>query len=69
MADTTVKPKAVVRRFDIFAEYNRRKAAKEGQPAAHAKGYGLWLAKLVAARYFGAGETAGWTSEPIEVAS
>jgi len=26
-------------------------------------------AKLVAARYFGAGETAGWTSEPIEVAS
>ena len=33
MADTTVKPRAAVRRFDIFAEFNRRKAAKEGQPA------------------------------------
>src|SRR5215471_10356309 len=53
MADTTLKPKAAVRRFDIFAEYNRRKATKEGQSAAQAKGYGLWLAKLVAARRFG----------------
>jgi hypothetical protein len=52
MADSTVKPQAAVRRFDIFAEYNRRKAAKQGQPAAQAKGYGLWLAKLVAARRF-----------------
>ena len=33
MADTTVKPRAAVRRFDIFAKYNRRKAAIEGQPA------------------------------------
>src|SRR5215470_16194232 len=53
MPATTLKPKAAVRRFDIFAEYNRRKATQEGQSAAQAKGYGLWLAKLVAARRFG----------------
>jgi hypothetical protein len=53
MVESTVKPKAAVRRFDIFSEYNRQKAIKEGMPAAQAKGYGLWLAKLVAARRFG----------------
>jgi hypothetical protein len=47
-----IKPEAAIRRFDIFAEYNRLKAMKEGQPAAQAKGHGLWLAKLVAARKF-----------------
>ena len=36
MADTAVKPKVAVRRFDIFAEYNRRKAAEERQSAAQA---------------------------------
>lgn len=44
------KPKAPVRRFDVFAEYNRQQAIKEGTPVAQAKGYGLWLAKIVAAR-------------------
>lgn len=48
-----LKPKATVRRFDVFAEYNRLKAMKEGESAAQAKGYGLWLAKVVAAQKFG----------------
>ena len=47
------RPKASIRRFDIFAEYNRQTAMKKGVAAAKAKGYGLWLAKLVAARRFG----------------
>ncbi|HZQ05760.1 MAG TPA: hypothetical protein VFD70_04220 [Anaerolineae bacterium] len=51
MAD--LKPKATVRRFDVFAEYNRLKAMKEGESAAQAKGYGLWVAKVVAAQKFG----------------
>lgn len=48
-----LKPKAPVRRFDVFAEYNRLKAMQEGESAAQAKGYGLWLAKVVAAQKFG----------------
>ncbi len=51
MADQ--KPKQAVRRFDVFAEYQRVKAVeKEKMPADVAKGYGIWLAKLVAARKF-----------------
>ncbi len=48
-----LKPRAPVRRFDVFAEYNRLKAMKEGEKAAQAKGYGLWIAKVVAAQKFG----------------
>jgi hypothetical protein len=51
MAD--LKPNAPIRRFDVFAEYNRLKARQEGQSAAQAKGYGLWVAKVVAAQKFG----------------
>lgn len=51
---TEPKPKASIRRFDVFAEYNRLKAIKEDHlTAAKAKGYGLWVAKLVAAQKFG----------------
>jgi hypothetical protein len=51
MAET--KPRQAVRRFDVFAEYQRVKAVeKEKMPADVAKGYGIWLAKLVAARKF-----------------
>ncbi len=47
------RPKAAIRRFDVFAEYNRLKAvADEGMTARFAKGHGLWLAKIVAARKF-----------------
>ncbi len=52
MADS--KPRMPVRRFDVFAEYNRIKAMKQDKlPLARAKGYGLWLAKVVAAQKFG----------------
>jgi hypothetical protein len=48
---TTPKPQAAIRRFDVFAEYNRQEAMqKKDMKAAEAKGYGLWLAKLVASR-------------------
>ncbi len=56
---TTPKPKAAIRRFDIFAEYKRQEAIADGQPADQAKGYGLWVAKIVAARRFGKKEPAG----------
>ena len=46
-------PRMPVRRFDIFAEYNRQKAIEDGVPADEASGYGLWLAKVVASRSFG----------------
>ena len=43
-----MKPRLPIRRFDVFAEYNRLQALKKGQDDAHAKGYGLWVAKVVA---------------------
>ncbi len=42
------KPKQAIRRFDIFAEYNRLKGLDKGLDEPHAKGYGLWIAKVVA---------------------
>ncbi len=48
-----IRPKATVRRFDVFAEYTRLERLKEGFPADEAKGYAIWLAKVVAARKFG----------------
>ena len=51
MADD-LRPKRAIRRFDVFAEYNKLKALREGRPLDEAKGHGLWLAKVVAARRF-----------------
>jgi hypothetical protein len=48
-----VKPKAAVRRFDVFAEYNKLEALRDGRPLDEAKGHGLWVAKVVAARRYG----------------
>jgi hypothetical protein len=48
-----IGPKASVRRFDVFAEYTRLESLQEGLPADEAKGYAIWLAKVVAARKFG----------------
>src|SRR5690242_8299529 len=42
------KPRMPIRRFDVFAEYNRMRGLKRGLDEAHAKGYGLWVAKVVA---------------------
>ncbi len=47
------RPRQAVRRFDIFAEVNRLEALAEGKPEDEAKGYGVWLAKVVAGRRFG----------------
>ncbi|HEX5157102.1 MAG TPA: hypothetical protein VFW17_07795 [Ktedonobacterales bacterium] len=44
----SLQPQRAIRRFDIFAEYNRLKGLDKGMDEAHAKGYGLWLAKVVA---------------------
>jgi hypothetical protein len=49
------KAKAPIRRFDVFAEYNRQKGIAEGMAADEAEGYGLWVAKVVASRGFGRG--------------
>jgi hypothetical protein len=47
------KPSDRVRRFDVSAEYRKQEEQDDGMPAAQAKGYGLWIAKVVAARKFG----------------
>jgi hypothetical protein len=46
-------PKQKIRRFDIFAEFSRQERQAKGYKAAEAKGYGIWLAKVVAAKKFG----------------
>jgi hypothetical protein len=50
---TQLKPAKPIRRFDVFAEYRKLDAEDEGMPSDEAKGYGLWVAKVVAARKFG----------------
>jgi len=47
------KPRAAIRRFDVFADYNRLKNEAAGLPEARAKGDAIWLAKVVAGRRFG----------------
>ena len=48
-----LKPRAPIRRFDVFAEWNRLKAVEELRlPEDEAKAYGLAVAKVVAARKF-----------------
>jgi len=48
-----MKPLKPVRRFDVFAEYNRLERMDEGMPPDEAKGYALWVAKVAAAKKFG----------------
>jgi hypothetical protein len=45
-------PAKAIRRFDVFAEYTRLDRQAKGYPTDEAKGYGIWLAKVVAARKF-----------------
>ena len=47
-------PKQPIRRFDVFAEFTRQERLEKGDPPDEAKGYGIWLAKVVASRRFGA---------------
>ena len=39
-----------IRRFDVFAEFNKQKKEAEGYPTDLAKGEGLWIAKFTASR-------------------
>ncbi len=48
MASPEPKPRRPIRRFDVFAEYNRLERLERGLDEPHAKGYGLWVAKVVA---------------------
>ncbi len=50
-----MNPRLPVRRFDVFAEYTKQQAIKDGVPEDEAEGYGLWVAKVVAARRYGGG--------------
>jgi hypothetical protein len=52
-------PRQPIRRFDVFAEYTRQEQQAKGSPQDEAKGYGIWLAKVVAARRFGKSADAG----------
>lgn len=51
--DSATTPQRAIRRFDVFAEYTRLERLEKGEPEDIAKGYGIWLAKVVAARRFG----------------
>src|SRR3954454_8133484 len=53
VSQSEIKPEKAIRRFDVFAEYNRLDALKDGRPADQAKGHGIWLAKVVASRRYG----------------
>jgi hypothetical protein len=46
----TIKPANPIRRFDVFAEYRKQEEQEGGMSADQAKGQGLWVAKVVAAR-------------------
>jgi hypothetical protein len=51
-ADETLHPDKAIRRFDVFAEYTRLERLDKDYPEEDARGYGIWLAKVVAARKF-----------------
>ena len=52
-ATAEMKPKHAIRRFDIFAEYRKQEQIAKEMPEDEAKGYGLWVAKVVASRHRG----------------
>jgi hypothetical protein len=52
-ASNDPSPTQPIRRFDVFAEYTRQERREKGFPENQAKGYGIWLAKVVASRRLG----------------
>jgi hypothetical protein len=50
MSNNEESPAKPIRRFDVFAEYTRLERLDKGLPQDEAKGYGIWLAKVVASR-------------------
>jgi hypothetical protein len=57
-------PRAAIRRFDVFAEYKRLEARRRGASEDDARGYGIWVAKVVAGRRFGHSSAAGVAGKP-----
>jgi hypothetical protein len=55
-------PDKPIRRFDVFAEYTRLERLAKGDAGDVAKGYGIWLAKVVASRSKRTKEESGSTS-------
>src|SRR5438132_11659566 len=49
----STRPNRPIRPFDLFAEYRKQNEQASVMRADEAKGYGLWVAKVVAARRFG----------------
>ena len=60
-----MKPRQAIRRFDVFAEYRKQEEQATGRPEDEAKGYGLWVAKVVASRRF-RGATRRERGEPTD---
>jgi hypothetical protein len=59
-----VLPQRAIRRFDVFAEFSRQERLDKGYAEDEAKGYGVWLAKVVAARRFGKGASSADQGRP-----
>jgi hypothetical protein len=57
-----VKPRRTVRRFDVFAEYRKQEQEAKGDSERVARGYGLWVAKVVASRRHGGSRASGTSS-------
>jgi len=55
-------PDKPIRRFDVFAEYTRLERLAKGDATDVAKGYGIWLAKVVASRRGKSKDDSGSTS-------
>jgi hypothetical protein len=49
---SSLAPVKAIRRFDVFAEFKRVEQISKGMPEDEAKGFGLWVAKVVASRKF-----------------
>ena len=50
MLNRSLAPSEPIRRFDVFAEYTRPERLDKDCSQDEAKGYGIWLAKVVASR-------------------
>jgi hypothetical protein len=50
-----LKPNAMICLVDVVAESTWKRAIEEGRQPANAKGDGVWLTTVVAARRFGCG--------------
>lgn len=61
-SSSTTHPRMAIRRFDVFAEYSRLERLDKGYAEDEAKGYGIWLAKVVASRRGGGASEGSGTS-------